>query len=141
VAREGPRPQGRLPLRAVVHVPPGPDRPGAAGRLRRPQGPARARPHLGLPDLRPPRRPGRRGRPARDQRLGTGRPRPVRLHRAQGRRLDRLRLLDLLRLLRQRGQPGGPAQAARRAELGRRRVGLGLAGQPAHPLQPGLGRP
>ena len=29
VAREGARPQGRLPLRPVVHVPPGPDRPAA----------------------------------------------------------------------------------------------------------------
>ena len=40
----------------------------------------------------------------------------------------------------------GVNQAARRkprprAELGRRRVGLGLAGQPAHPLQPRVGRP
>ncbi len=34
-----------------------------------------------------------------------------------------------------------PPQARRRAGLGRRRVGLGLAGQPADPLQPRLGRP
>ena len=41
----------------------------------------------------------------------------------------------------ERGQPGGPAQARPRAELGGRRVGLGLARQPADPVQPGLGRP
>ena len=57
------------------------------------------------------------------------------------RRVDRLRLLDLLRRAGRRGEPGGPAQARPRAELGGRRVGLGLAGQPADALQPGLGRP
>ena len=51
-----------------------------------------------------------------------------------------LRLLDLLRRLRRRGQPGPAAQAALGAGLGRRRVGLGVAGQPADPLQPRLGR-
>ncbi len=43
--------------------------------------------------------------------------------------------------LRRRRQPGRAPQARRRAELGRARVGLGVAGEPAHPLQPGLGRP
>ena len=37
-------------------------------------------------------------------------------------------------------QTGAP-QARPRAELGRARVGLGVAGEPAHPLQPRLGRP
>ena len=40
-----------------------------------------------------------------------------------------------------RGEPGRPAQARPGAELGRPGVGLGLAGQPADPVQPGLGRP
>ena len=44
-------------------------------------------------------------------------------------------------VVRRRGQPGRPAQARQRAELGGARVGLGLAGQPADPLQPRLGRP
>ena len=61
-----------------------------------------------------------------------------RVHRARGRRVDGVRLLDLLRLLRRRRQPDGAAQAAQRAELDRRRVGVGLAGEPAHPLQPRL---
>jgi formate dehydrogenase major subunit len=55
--------------------------------------------------------------------------------------VDRLRLLDLLRRLHRRGQPGGPVQAGQGAELGGTRVGLGLAGQPADYLQPGVGRP
>ena len=38
------------------------------------------------------------------------------LHRAQGRRLDRLRLLDLLRALRRRGQPDRAPQAGQRAD-------------------------
>ena len=69
-----------------------------------------------------------------------GKPRLV-LHPAQIRRLDRGRLLDLLRRPRRRGEPGRPPQARPRAELGRQRVGLGLAGQPPGALQPGLGRP
>ena len=53
------------------------------------------------------RRAERRGGAARDQRLGRRRARRSRVHRAEGRRLDRLRLLDLLRLLRGRGEPAG----------------------------------
>ena len=45
------------------------------------------------------------------------------------------------RRLRRRGQPGRAAQARRRAELGGTGVGLGVADEPAHPLQPRLGRP
>ena len=52
-----------------------------------------------------------------------------------------LRLLDLLRRLRRRRQPGRAQQAALGAELRRARVGLGVAGEPADPLQPRLGRP
>ena len=125
VAREGPRPQGRLPLGPVVHLPPGQPGPGAAGRLGRAQGPGRARPGLGVPDRGGARRPQRRGGAARDQRLGTRRQGAVQLRGAQGRRLDHLRLLDLLRLLRRRGQPAGPAQAPQRAEPGSRPSGAG----------------
>ena len=49
--------------------------------------------------------------------------------------------LDPRRDLRRRRQPDRAAQAAHRAELDRARVGLGVAGQPPHPLQPRLGRP
>ena len=40
-----------------------------------------------------------------------------------------------------RRQPDGAPQAGRRADLGGARVGLGLAAEPAHPLQPRLRRP
>ena len=60
---------------------------------------------------------------------------------AERRRLDAVWMLDLRRGLRRRRQPGGPPQARAGAELGGRRVGLGLARQPADPLQPGLRRP
>ena len=65
---------------------------------------------------------------------------PHRIRRAQGRRLDVLRLLDLRGLLCRRGQPDRAPQAGHRAVVGRARVGLGLAGEPPHPLQPRLGR-
>ena len=58
------------------------------------------------------RRAERRRRAAGDQRLrGRDRPAAVDVHRAEGRRLDRRRLLDLHRRLRRRRQPGGAAQA------------------------------
>ena len=63
------------------------------------------------------------------------------LHPAESRRVHHLRLLDLLRGAGRRGEPGCPAQAGPGAELGRSGVGLGLAGQPADPVQPGFGRP
>ena len=47
---EGGRAQRRLPLGAVVHVPPRPPHPREAGRVERGARPAAARPHLGLPD-------------------------------------------------------------------------------------------
>ena len=56
-------------------------------------------------------------------------------------RVDALRLLDLLRGLRRRGQPGPAAKAALGTGPGSPRMGLGMAGQQADPLQPGLGRP
>ena len=87
----------------------------------------------------------RRGGAEGDQRL-RGR------HRAAGelvlgaarRRLDGLRLLDLRRRLRRRRQPGPPARSGRRRRPRRRRrlarVGLGVAGEPPHPLQPRVRR-
>ena len=56
--------------------------------------------------------------------------------------IDRLRLLDLRRLLDRGGQPDGAARH-RRPERAGHHPGLGLvvAGQPAHPLQPRLLRP
>ena len=109
----------------------------AARRRARPTG-ARAR--LGVPRQRRARRAVRRGRAARDQRFGRRR-RARGVHGARGRRLDDVRLLDLLRLLRRRHEPGRQAQEPTRTDVGRPRVGLGLAGEQAHPLQPGLGRP
>ena len=97
--------------------------------------------HLGLPDRGPAGRPGRRRGPGRDQRLGRREKAGLVVHPAQIRRLDRGRLLDLLRCPRRRGEPGGAPQARPRAELGRQRVGLGLARQPPGALQPRLGRP
>ena len=135
-------PARRLPLGAVVHVPPRPPRAREARRLERRARPGRARADLGLPDRGRLRRPRRRGRPARDQRRrpddGQG---GARLPAAQGRRLDGVRLLDLRGLLRRRRQPGRAAQARLAAVVGGARVGLGVAHEPAHPLQPRLGRP
>ena len=56
----------------------------------------------------------RRGRPEGDQRLRGRDGEPLSgFARAQGRRLDRVRLLDLLRLLRRRRQPAAPARPRR----------------------------
>ncbi len=63
------------------------------------------------------------------------------VHPAARRRVDDRRLLDLHRGVRRRRQPRGRPGAARRTGGEPERVGLGLAGQPADPLQPGLGRP
>ena len=75
-----------------------------------------------------------------DQRLRPGRA-ARRLHRPQGRRLDRVRLLDLLGGVREGRQPAGPAQAPRPAGRRLPGVGLGLADGPAGALQPRLRRP
>ena len=87
--------------------------------------------------------PERRGGAARDQRHRRRTARPLSaLHRAEGRRLDRAAAAGSTaastptRSTRPRAASRGSEQ-----DLGRARVGLGLAGQPAHPLQPRLGRP
>ena len=142
VAPQGGRAAGRLPLRPVVHLPPGPQHPREAGRLDRPAGPPAARPDLGLPDRRSARGADAERGAAGDQRRRTPTAEPLSGYRAAGRRLDRLRLLDLLAA----STPTASTRPTRRkpgsrAELGRARVGLGVARQPPHPLQPGLGRP
>ena len=109
-------------------------------RSRRRRGPAGARPHLGLPDDGPPGRPGRRRGSRRDQRPGTGRATVV-VHPAHRRRLHDVRLLDLLRRPGRRRQPGRPPHAVAAAGLGGAGLGLGLAGEPARAVQPGVGRP
>ncbi len=63
------------------------------------------------------------------------------LRRAARRRHDRVRLLDLFRLLHRGGQQDGPPRHQR---SGRHRrllqMGVVVAGQPPHPVQPRLGR-
>ena len=84
----------------------------------------------------------RRGRARRDQRLGRRRQAAVRVHRS-----SRTTASTACGCWIYCGvYADGVNQAARRkpgqrAELGRPRVGLGLARQPAHPLQPRLRRP
>ena len=136
-------PPGDCPLRAVVLLPPRPAGPGAAGRLDR----CRATgPLLDLAWDYPMHGP--HDEPSAEAVLQeingyevADRPAAVRLRRAARRRLHRRRLLDLHRRVRRRRQPGGPAQARQRAGLGGAGVGLGVAGEPAHPLQPRLRRP
>ena len=70
--------------------------------------------------------------------------RPVagRLRPVARRRHDLVRLLDLLGLLHRERQPDGPARRDRPARAGHRaELGLGVAGQPADPLQPRQRRP
>ena len=110
-------------------------------RLDASRGTARARPHVGLPDARAARGARRRGGAARDQRL-------------------RRRTASALAATRSCGPTARPRcgcwiycgcfadgvnQTARRkpgagADLGRARVGVGVAAEPAHPLQPRLRR-
>ena len=135
-------PPGDCPQRPVVLLPP---RAGSAEKLAgldRRAGPAAARPGLGLPDRRASGEPERRGGAARDQRHRARRQGAVGVHRAEGRRLDR-------RAAAGSTAASTPTRSTRRARRkprlgagpGRRRVGLGVAGQPADPLQPRLGRP
>jgi formate dehydrogenase major subunit len=139
VAPQGGRAAGRLPLGAVVHYHLGAD-PREARRLDRPARPADPRPHLGLPDAGPHDEPDAEAV----------------LQEINGRDADGS-FVSKLQELKDDGstacgcwiycgiyadgvnQPRG--EAAHRAELGRARVGLGVAGEPPHPLQPRLGRP
>ncbi len=70
-----------------------------------------------------------------------GRRAAARLCPAARRRHHRQRLLDLRRLLDPAGQPDGPPRQQRPLRHGPDPgLGLGVAGEPAHPLQPRLGR-
>ena len=87
-----------------------------AGSHRR-DGPAAARPDLGLPDRgRRTTSPTPRRCCARSTAPDADGARAVGVHRAEGRRLDRVRLLDLLRRLRRRGQPGRAAASRGREQ-------------------------
>ena len=132
-----------LPLRAVVHVPP---RPPVREKLAGSTEP-RDRPMLDLtwdyPHRGPERRARRRGSAARDlRRRARGRQGRARLPGAEGRRLHGLRLLDLLRASTPTGSTRPlAASPAREQSLGGAGVGLGVADEPPHALQPRLGRP
>ena len=78
--------------------------------LDRRDGPPAARPGVGLPVRRAAA--SRTGERCCARSTAPGRTaRPVGVHRAEGRRVDRVRVLDLLRGLRRRGEPGAAAQA------------------------------
>ena len=79
------------------------------------------------------RRPQGRLRPDARQ----GRAAARRLRAIARRRDDHVGLLDLLRELHREGQPDGAARRERPARSGHRaELGLGVAGEPPHPLQP-----
>ncbi len=105
------------------------------------EGPAGAAAPLGAADRRPVRGAECSGGSARDQRRRRRGSCARVVHRAAGRRLDGVRLLDLLRCLRRRREPRGPSHAALGAGPGAARVGVVVALEPSHPLQPRLGRP
>ena len=110
VAPQGGRAAGRLPLGALVLLPPRAPDPREAGRLgggARPAGQG-AQPGTTRPPARSPSRAPRRC--CARSTAGTRRRGALGLRRAEGRRLDRLRLLDLLRLLRRRDEPARAPQ-------------------------------
>ena len=87
----------------------------------------------------------RQGAGGSGRRRGQGHPQGRRaareLRRDEGRRLDRRRPVDLHRRLRAERQPRAATGQLRPERAQRlRQLGLRLAGQPAHPLQPRLGR-
>ena len=143
VAPQGGRAAGRLPLGAVVHVPPRAHHPGEAGRRR----PTRATgPLLDLTWDYPTR--GAHDEPDAE----------AVLREINGCDADGAAAVGAHRAARPTARPRAAAgstaacyadgvnQTARRqpgarADLGRARVGLGLAAEPAHALQPGVGRP
>ena len=137
-------PPGRVPERAALLLRAGQADPGEAGRLDRRARPAAARPDLGLSHRRA-RRPRPRAvlaeinghhldRSRRRQRLSA-------LHRAARRRVHRRRVLDLHRRVRRAASTRPPAGCPRWPEPEPVRVGLGVAGRPPDPVQPGVGRP
>ena len=138
-------PPGRLPERAAVLLRARPADPAAAGRLDRRAGPAAARPDLGLPGRRA-RRARRRGGARGDQRLPPhrrqGRPAALGLHRDEAPTARPTAGCWIYTGVYADGvNQAADRKPGRRAGPGRPRVGLGVAGEPAHPLQPRLGRP
>ena len=107
-----------------------------------PQRPPAARAHLGLPDAG-----ARTSEPDAETIMQeiSGRHADgsfvAKYQELAGRRLDHVRIVDPRRHLRRRRQPERAQEARRRAELDRTRVGLGVAGQPPHPLQPRIRGP
>ena len=145
VAPQGGRAAGRLPQRAAVLLPARPQDPRAAGRLDRRARPPAARPHLGLPAS-----------------TSTASPSAEAvLQEINGVHLTGDKAGQPLSSYTEMKADGsttggcwiytgvyadGVNQAARRkpgsrAVLGGPGVGLGVAGEPPHPLQPRLGRP
>ena len=145
VAPQGRRAAGRRPLRPVVHLPPraailarsSPARPTPRDR-------GRPRPDLGLPDRRG-RSTSRAPRPCCARSTATapdgGRCRRYTELQADG--STRVRRAGSTAACYADGDEPGRrgARPAQEQTLGGARVGLGLAGQPADPVQPGLGRP
>ena len=142
VAPQGGRAARRRAQRPVVLLPPRPDDPAQA---RRAAPTKRDRPILDLTWDYPTE--GETADPIAEAVLAEingsrpGRP-ALLVHRAEGRRLDHVRLLDLLRRARRRGEPGRDrASRASEQDWVAPEWALGVAGEPAHPLQPRVGRP
>jgi len=141
MAPQGDRAARRLSQRARFHLPPRRASQGALRRIAREARRAHQAAHLELSGEGCASRGRQRGGAGGDQRMVRRRsPSALGLHGAQGRRLDGLRVLDLLRLPQGRREPDGAPQAGPRAGLGGEGVGVGVARQPAHPLQPRLRR-
>src|SRR5207244_4107181 len=105
------------------------------------EGPADPGPDVGLPDRRWIRGARRRSGPEGGQRLNDCRWKaPRRIQGTEGRRFYGVWLMDLLRVLLGCSLPNGEPEAARHAVMGGTGVGMGVAGQPSHPVQPGVGR-
>ena len=147
VARQGARPARRRALRAVVHAPPDQARQRALRALDRRPGLADRQPHLGLRRARA-RTPSPRAedvlREINGYDVATGEPVPGFAElKADGTTACGCWIYS--RHLRRRRQPGAPPRPRRRrrprGRLGLARVGLGVAGEPPHPLQPRLRRP
>ena len=121
----------------------GADHPGEAGGLDRSDGPSRSSDLTwDYPTSGAHRRAERRGGAARDQRLRPGRLGAVGVHGAEGRRLDRVRLLDLLRLLCGRRSTRPPAASpAPSSRWVAPEWGWAWPANRRHPLQPRVGRP
>ena len=142
VAPQGGRAAGRRAQRPVVRLPPRPPDPRRSWPARTdPRWTGRCSTSPGTTRSTGRGEPTRRGGAARDQRLRT--PTGGRCRRYTELKDDGSTACGCwiyCGVLRRRRQPGRAAQAGPGAELGGAGVGLGLAGEPADPLQPRLGR-